>query len=192
MPMRERQEIQEVLWRLSAADHAAFVRPQSRPAWDHRRIHPGITCAPGGADGATKIESLPNAEDHGAIRLRPTQPRSAGLDDSASSVPADLVDPTAVKPGARTTGAGERVAGFAADEHLAPIVGTRTAGQVICSDSKTVGNDFFVRIPGRAWYTPARRLVEGTGIEPDVYVAQGDDASRDPQLDRALEIASSL
>ena len=91
-----------------------------------------------------------------------------------------------------TTGAGERVAGFAADEHLAPIVGTRTAGQVICSDSKTVGNDFFVRIPGRAWYTPARRLVEGTGIEPDVYVAQGNDASRDPQLDRALEVASSL
>ena len=84
------------------------------------------------------------------------------------------------------------VAAFAADEHLAPIVGTRTAGQVICSDSKSVGNDFFVRIPGRAWYTPARRLVEGTGIEPDVHVAQGEDASRDPQLDRAMEIVSSL
>lgn len=91
-----------------------------------------------------------------------------------------------------TTGAGERVAAFAADEHLAPIVGARTAGKVICSDSKAVGNDFFVRIPGRAWYTPARRLVEGAGIEPHVNVAQGEDSSRDPQLDRALEIASSL
>jgi hypothetical protein len=91
-----------------------------------------------------------------------------------------------------TTGAGERIAAFAADEHLAPIVGTRTPGQVICSDSKSVGNDFFVRIPGRAWYTPARRLVEGTGVEPDVHVAEGDDASQDPQLDRAIEIASSL
>jgi C-terminal processing protease CtpA/Prc len=91
-----------------------------------------------------------------------------------------------------TTGAGERIAAFAADEHLAPIVGTRTAGQVICSDSKSIGNDFFLRIPGRAWYTPARRLVEGTGIEPDVYVAQGEDVLQDPQLDRAMEIASSL
>jgi C-terminal processing protease CtpA/Prc len=71
-------------------------------------------------------------------------------------------------------------------------VGARTAGQVICSDSKSVGNDFFVRIPGRAWYTPARRLVEGTGVEPDVYVAQGEDVSQDLQLDRAMEIASSL
>ena len=91
-----------------------------------------------------------------------------------------------------TTGAGERIAGFAADEHLAPLVGARTAGEVICSDSKAVGNDFFVRIPGRAWYTPARRLVEGTGIEPDVYVAQGGDTSQDPQLERAMEIVSSL
>jgi C-terminal processing protease CtpA/Prc len=62
---------------------------------------------------------------------------------------------------------------------------------VICSDSKSVGNDFFVRIPGRAWYTPANRLVEGIGIEPSVQVAQGE-ASRDPQLDRAMEVVSSL
>jgi hypothetical protein len=34
MPMRERQEIQEVLWRLSAADHAA-----SRPGFDSGRIN---------------------------------------------------------------------------------------------------------------------------------------------------------
>jgi len=91
-----------------------------------------------------------------------------------------------------TTGAGERIAAFAADEHLAPLVGSRTAGQVICSDSKSVGNDFFVRIPGRAWYTPSRRLVEGTGIEPDVCVPPDVDPSRDPQLDRAVEIVSSL
>ena len=91
-----------------------------------------------------------------------------------------------------TTGAGERIAAFAADEHLAPLVGSRTAGQVICSDSKPVGNDFFVRIPGRAWYTPSRRLIEGTGVEPDVYVPPGEDPWRDPQLDRAVEVASSL
>ena len=91
-----------------------------------------------------------------------------------------------------TTGAGERIAAFAAEEGLAPIVGTRTAGQVICSDSKAVGNDFFVRIPSRAWYTPRKRLIEGVGVEPDIHVAQGHDSARDPQLDRAMEVARGL
>ena len=91
-----------------------------------------------------------------------------------------------------TTGAGERIVGFAADERLAPIVGTRTAGQVICSDSKPVGHDFFVRIPGRAWYTPNRRLLEGTGVEPDVSVAPGIGETDDPALDRALTVVRSL
>src|ERR1035438_6789169 len=48
---------------------------------------------------AEEIESLPDTEDHGAIRLRPTQPRSAGLGNPASSVPADLVDAAVVKTG---------------------------------------------------------------------------------------------
>ena len=91
-----------------------------------------------------------------------------------------------------TTGAGERIAAFAAEERLAPLVGTRTAGQVICSDSKPIGDDFFVRIPSRAWYTPAKQLVEGSGVEPTVRVLQGDSRSSDAQLDRAIEVASTL
>ena len=91
-----------------------------------------------------------------------------------------------------TTGAGERIAAFAAEERLAPLVGTRTAGQVVCSDSKAVGNDFFVRIPSRAWYTPTKRLVEGSGVEATVQVAQEAGSSSDAQLDRAVEIASAL
>ena len=91
-----------------------------------------------------------------------------------------------------TTGAGERIAAFAAEERLAPLVGTRTAGQVICSDSRSVGDDFVVRIPSRAWYTPSKQLIEGSGVEPTVRVLQGDGSSADPQLDRAIEIASAL
>jgi C-terminal processing protease CtpA/Prc len=93
-----------------------------------------------------------------------------------------------------TTGAGERIASqlFVAAERLAPLVGTRTAGQVICSDSKSVGNDFFVRIPSRAWYTPAKHLLEGIGVEPNVIVAQEDEPSQDAQLDKAVEMASAL
>jgi hypothetical protein len=91
-----------------------------------------------------------------------------------------------------TTGAGERIAAFAAEEKLAPVIGTRTAGQVICSDSKAVGNDFFVRIPARAWYTPRKRLLEGVGVSPDVQIKTCDGASDDPQLSKAKEIVRSL
>jgi len=49
-----------------------------------------------------------------------------------------------------------------------------------------------VRIPSRAWYTPSKQLIEGSGVEPTVRVLQGDGSSADPQLDRAIEIASAL
>jgi C-terminal processing protease CtpA/Prc len=75
---------------------------------------------------------------------------------------------------------------------LAPLVGTRTAGQVICSDSKSVGNDFFVRIPSRAWYTPSKQLLEGVGVEPNVHVPQEDVPSQDAQLEKAMEVAAAL
>ena len=44
-----------------------------------------------------KIQSLPNAEDDGAIRLRATQPRSRGLGNPLSFVQTDLFDCAAVK-----------------------------------------------------------------------------------------------
>ena len=91
-----------------------------------------------------------------------------------------------------TTGAGERIAAFAAEERLAPLVGRRTAGQVICSDSKPVGHDFFVRIPSRAWYTPSKQLLEGIGVEPNVHAQQEDAQSEDAQLRKAMEVATAL
>ena len=91
-----------------------------------------------------------------------------------------------------TTGAGERIAAFAAEERLAPLVGKRTAGQVICSDSKSVGHDFFVRIPSRAWYTPSKQLIEGIGVEPNVHVQDEDVQSQDAQLRKAVEVATAL
>jgi C-terminal processing protease CtpA/Prc len=92
----------------------------------------------------------------------------------------------------RTTGAGERIAAFARDEGLATLLGCRTPGKVICSDSKGVRNGFFVRLPSRAWYSPRKRLLEGCGLEPDVTVAASDDPLHDSQLDRAVEVVSAL
>jgi len=50
---------------------------------------------------AGKIESVPDAENHGAIRLRASHAGSAGIGDPASSVPADFSDIAVVNTGAR-------------------------------------------------------------------------------------------
>jgi len=67
-----------------------------------------------------------------------------------------------------TTGAGERIAAFAKENGLATIVGTRTAGRLICSSTYKVGHGYFVRVPARAWYTWSGEMLEGRGVTPDV------------------------
>ena len=67
-----------------------------------------------------------------------------------------------------TTGAGERIAAFAKESGLATIVGTRTAGRLICSSIYKVGHGYFVRVPARAWYTWSGEMLEGRGVTPDV------------------------
>lgn len=66
------------------------------------RIPTRIACAPSGTDRAKEIESFPDAEDHGAIRLRSFHlSRGApGISHPVSSVPADLVDTAVVNTGA--------------------------------------------------------------------------------------------
>ena len=49
------------------------------------------------------IESLPDAEDDGAIRLRPAEPRRSGLGSPASSVSADLIDAAIAETGREGT-----------------------------------------------------------------------------------------
>ncbi|HZT69350.1 MAG TPA: S41 family peptidase [Terriglobia bacterium] len=90
-----------------------------------------------------------------------------------------------------TTGAGERIAAFAQERQLAPVVGTRTAGRLICSSVYKVSNGYYVRIPARAWYTWRGDLLEGKGVDPDCCV-RTEVVSQDVQLDKASEIVRSL
>jgi C-terminal processing protease CtpA/Prc len=84
-----------------------------------------------------------------------------------------------------TTGAGERIAAFAKERGLATIVGTRTAGRLICSSTYKVGNGYFVRVPARAWYTWSGEMLEGRGVAPDVQtpIAHG---QQDVAIDEAM------
>ncbi len=91
-----------------------------------------------------------------------------------------------------TTGAGERIAAFAQERNLAPVVGTRTAGRLICCSVYKVGHGYFVRIPARAWYTWRGELLEHKGVVPDCDVPDGHGPGTDAQLDRAVDVVRSL
>jgi C-terminal processing protease CtpA/Prc len=91
-----------------------------------------------------------------------------------------------------TTGAGERIAAFAQERRLAPVVGTRTAGRLICCSVYKVGHGYFVRIPARAWYTWGGELLEAKGGAPDYTVTDAQECEADVQLKRAVEVVRSL
>ena len=99
---------------------------------------------------------------------------------------------TAILVDESTTGAGERIAAFAQERKLAPVVGARTAGRLICCSVYKVGHGYYVRIPARAWYTWSGELLEAKGVEPDCIVAEGQRGETDLQLERAVDVVRSL
>src|SRR4029077_14637108 len=91
----------------------------------------------------------------------------------------------------RTTGAGERIAAFAQERNLAPVVGEQTAGRLICCSVYKITHGYYVRIPARAWYTWRGELLEGKGVEPDRMIP-GEPGSSDEQLRAAIETVTAL
>lgn len=99
---------------------------------------------------------------------------------------------TAVLVDQSTTGAGERIAAFAQERKLAPVVGSRTAGRLICCSVYKIGHGYFIRIPARAWFTWGGELLESQGVAPDCSVSNGEEKHGDSQLQRAVEVVRSL
>jgi hypothetical protein len=91
-----------------------------------------------------------------------------------------------------TTGAGERIAAFAQEREIAPVIGARTAGRLICCSVYKVGQGYYVRVPARAWYTWRGELLEGKGVLPDSSIEGDQSKSCDISLERAVEAALSL
>jgi hypothetical protein len=91
-----------------------------------------------------------------------------------------------------TTGAGERIAAFAQERQLAPVVGSQTAGRLICCSVYKISHGYYIRIPARAWYTWNGELLEGKGVRPDYNVGDGQSGSEDAQLGAAVQTALAL
>jgi carboxyl-terminal processing protease len=87
------------------------------------------------------------------------------------------------------------VASFAKEYHLATVVGTRTAGEVLGGANFKLPNGYRLRIPIACWYTWKGHCIEGTGVQPDVSVENSPEslaAGIDAQLENAKEVVQTL
>ena len=94
-----------------------------------------------------------------------------------------------------TASMAETITGFARENNLATIVGTKTAGQVLGGTGFKVGHEFVLRIPVMTFCTWNGDCLEGKGVEPDYKVELSRDAlkqGKDAQLQKAIEVAGQL
>ena len=94
-----------------------------------------------------------------------------------------------------TNSAAEMVAGFAAENGFATIVGTKTAGNVLGAANFKVGRGYWVRLPVFGWYTSKGDCLEGKGVSPDVVVEVDPallNTGVDQQMNKAIEILSGI
>jgi len=94
-----------------------------------------------------------------------------------------------------TNSAAEMVANFAAENHLATIVGQKTRGNVLGAANFRVGGGYWLRLPIFGWFTSKGRSLERNGVDPDVLVEISPDAladGQDNQMTRAVDIVNGL
>ncbi len=91
--------------------------------------------------------------------------------------------------------AAEMVASFAKENHLATLVGTRTAGEVLGGANFKLPGGYVLRMPVAGWYTWNGECIEGKGVEADAPIENSPEslaAGVDNQLQMALEVVKTL
>jgi carboxyl-terminal processing protease len=112
----------------------------------------------------------------------------------AAKTSTPLIDgPLAVLVDGNTASAAEIVAGAVQDDHAGTLIGTKTFGKGVVQETFPLPDGGAIKLTTARYRTPSGRDIEGTGITPDIIVAEPADAhpgepGRDPQLDRALAL----
>jgi carboxyl-terminal processing protease len=94
-----------------------------------------------------------------------------------------------------TASAAEMLAAFAADNNLAKIVGSTTAGRLLSGSAFQVGHGYVLGVPTAAYLTWEGRSLEGEGITPDVEIDASCDsllAGTDLQLQQAIRVIADM
>lgn len=93
-----------------------------------------------------------------------------------------------------TASSSEMVTAFAAENGLATVVGSRTAGRLLGSESFSVGYGYRLALPVVEYRTWRDTRLEGKGVEPQVSVTFDPEVIRsgqDPQLTAAVAALSN-
>lgn len=107
-------------------------------------------------------------------------------------VPGEL--PLVVLVDIGSASASEIVAGALQDAGRARLVGETTYGKGSVQLPHTLSDESLLRVTIARWYTPDGRSINGTGLEPDIFVERTNEQlenDEDPQLDRAIQLLES-
>lgn len=88
--------------------------------------------------------------------------------------------------------ASEILAGALRDNRGIKLIGQQTFGKGVVQEVFPLGNDSSIKITTMKWLTPNGSNINDVGLTPDFQVEDSDDLDKDPQLDKAVEILSSL
>lgn len=104
--------------------------------------------------------------------------------------PGSVIDiPVVVLVNAGSASASEILAGALQDHERAKLVGEKTFGKGTVQDFEQYADGSSLKLTVALWFTPDKRSINDTGIDPDIIVAApGADDPTDPQLNRALEV----
>ncbi len=101
--------------------------------------------------------------------------------------------PLAVLVDGDSASGAELVAGALQDRKRGTLIGTRTFGKGVAQEMFPLPDGAAIKLTTMRYYTAGGRFIDGTGLTPDITVAEPDGSERgvpghDPQLDRALAL----
>ena len=91
--------------------------------------------------------------------------------------------------------ASEILTGALKDRRSFKVVGEKSFGKGTVQDAESLNDGSGVHITIARWLTPNGYNIHGSGLNPDIKVDISDEDvnnGKDPQLDKALEVAKSL
>jgi len=100
-------------------------------------------------------------------------------------VPDDM--PVAVLVNGGTASASEIVAGAIQDYGRGVLIGESTFGKGSVQSLFDLSDGSLLRVTTARWFTPKGRQIQGSGLEPDIVVADDPDAEADEQLQAAVD-----
>ena len=79
------------------------------------------------------------------------------------------------------------MAGAIQDYKRGKLIGEQSFGKGTIQESEDLPGDTGIHITTAKWLTPNGRWIHDIGLTPDTKVEAGEDRTKDPQLDKALE-----